>query len=773
MKHAITFFLCCFSLSIFAQSPNFVLILADDIGWNGTAVQLIQGDESSASDFYETPHLQQFAAGGMTFSQGYAPAPKCSPTRNSILTGESTARNSFTETGSAIEPGQILIEPTTNRSIDYDDTTIAEWLKSLNMNYQTAHFGKWHLGSDGPEAHGFDESDGATSNNHGNAPNGETIQEDPKTMFELTEKGIQFMQGAINAGNPFYLQMSHYAVHGGTETTQASFDHFDAKEPGTIHDNVEFAGMTKDLDTAIAILLQEIEDLGIENETYVIFMSDNGSGNASSNAPLREQKAYIFEGGIRVPFIVRGPNIPAGTYCPTPVHGYDLFPTIAEWTGSGASLPSTLDGESIVPLLSQNPFSRSEPLYFHLPHYSGNANKKPRSAAVDGNYKLIVEYDTGIDYLYDLDADIGESNNIAASNPVVAQELKVKLRDHLKAVNTNMPTLNPDHSNFNGTGTDVDEDDLPDDWEFTELLSYHYGKNDDPDNDGDDNWTEYTNGTDPLVGGNTIIIDEGGFETGWELWNDGGADCRRNINDATFANSGSYCVRLRDDGSFMTTDLLDFSPFQEITVDFSYITQGFGTAEDFWLELSTDGGVNYTTIEDWVFIDDFNNDERKNPSVIISGPFSSNCTLRFWCDASRNSDELYIDDVVIKGILSANRNISLPSIFNPGVANVKNVEGASGKIIEQDLNTSISNVQLFPNPTKGQLNISAKISTDGPVALSIIDMQGREVMGFPKINTVGNYFQEILNVTELNSGIYFFQLKNGHEVKTGRFIKIE
>ncbi|MEO1258654.1 MAG: sulfatase-like hydrolase/transferase [Bacteroidota bacterium] len=767
MKHTFTFFFFSFPFLLFSQSPNFVLILADDMGWNGTAVQLLPTENGSASDFYETPNLQQLAAEGMTFSQGYAPAPKCSPTRNSILTGESTARNSFTETGNQIETGQILIEATTNRDIDHDDVTIAEWLKSLGLNYQTAHFGKWHLGSNGPADHGFDFSDGATSNNHGNAANGEVIQEDPKTMFELTEKGIQFMQDAVAAGDPFYLQMSHYAVHGGTETTQASFDYFAAKPPGAVHDNVEFAGMTKDLDAAIELLLQEINALEIEGETYVVFMSDNGSGGASDNAPLREQKAYIFEGGIRVPFIVKGPGIPAGTFCPTPVHGYDLFPTIAEWTGSSAALPATLDGESIAPLLEQLPFARTEPLYFHLPHYSGNADKIPRSAAVDGQYKLIVEYDTGIDYLYDLDADIGETNNIAAANPVILHDLKVKLRDHLKSVGANMPALDPAHPNFSGTGTDVDNDGLDDAWEFTELLSYTFGPTDDPDKDGDDNLTEYLNGTDPLVGGNVVVINEGGFETGWGIWNDGGVDCRRNINDAPFANSGSYCVRLRDDGSFMTSDLLDLSAFEEITVAFSFVTQGFGTAEDFWLQLSSDGGTTFTTIEDWVWAVDFNNDERQDPVITIDGPFSSQSLLRFYCDASRNNDELYIDDVNISGILAAQREDAQWRAFKNEQSDISpQTDLLSNDSTRPSSVSSVAEFRLFPNPVHENLTLEFTLDQPAELECIITNIFGETLLRRKRLAVTGK--QKInLAVAGLTEGYYFVQLisENGKSVK--------
>lgn len=501
MKNLLVFIFTFLSFSIFAQAPNFVFILADDMGWTGTSVEVSPTVMNSGSDFYETPRIQQLANEGMTFSQAYAPAAKCSPSRASILTGQTTARNSFTETGNGATPNNILIAPMTETTIPTVDTTIAEWLHLTGENYRTAHLGKWHLGSGGTTGNGFDEGDGNTNNDAGDAADGLIIQNDPKKIFDLTNRGIAFMQDAVNNNQPFYLQLSHYAVHGGIETTQSSFDYFDAKPPGAEHDNVPYAGMTKDLDDAVGIILDEIDNLGISGNTYVIFLSDNGGPlGMTSNTPLRRGKSFIYEGGIRVPMIVRGPNIPSGVYNSEPVVGYDLFPTIAEWTNNSEPLPNTLDGRSIVPLLNQQTLDREEPLYFHIPHYNANnQSQSPRSAAIKGRFKLIVEYETGNDFLYDLDTDIEEVNNVATTYPDVFRDLKIQLRDHLKSVNANMPTLDPTNALFSGSGSDIDNDGLDDEWEFRELLSYVQIATDDPDGDGADNLTEYNNGTDPLV----------------------------------------------------------------------------------------------------------------------------------------------------------------------------------------------------------------------------------------------------------------------------------
>ena len=207
------FILCCFTFfgfNVTAQS-NFVIVVLDDQGWTGTSVQMDASLLDSKSDYYITSELESLASKGMTFSRGYAPAPKCSPSRNSILIGKTPARANFTNTDNVIATGKILIEPTIITVLDGNEVTYAEWLKSIGMNYRTAHFGKWHQGNtsdSSPANNGFDFTDGSTSN--GDGSQGGTVQADPKKIFELTTKSIEFIQNAVNDGVPFALQLSHY-----------------------------------------------------------------------------------------------------------------------------------------------------------------------------------------------------------------------------------------------------------------------------------------------------------------------------------------------------------------------------------------------------------------------------------------------------------------------------------------------------------------------------------------------------------------------------------
>lgn len=497
--------------------PNFVIIVLDDQGWTGSSIQMDANIPTSKSDFYLTPALEALAKDGMTFTQGYAPAPKCSPSRNSILTGKTPARNNFTDTDNMISTGKVLIEPSINTMLNGTDTTYTEWLKSTGLDYRTAHFGKWHQGNmaaSSPANNGFDLSDGSTNNANGDHEG--TVQADPKYIFDMTNRSIAFIQNAVSDGVPFVLHLSHYAVHVNIEARQETIDLYNdpvQRPRGTIHAEIEYAAMTEDTDTGIGQLLTAMSNLGIDDNTYVIFLSDNGGQlNTTSNFPLSFGKTFLTEGGIRVPFIIKGPGIPANTYNTEPIIGYDIFPTIAELSGGSTALPSHLDGQSLVPLLKGDSFIRLKPLYFHSPHYDANVNKRPQSALIDGKNKLVVDYETGQFFLYDLSADIGESNDLSTSLPALTRAYTIDLRDYLKSVDASMPSLDPSHGRFSGSGSDVDNDGLDDAWELRELLTYAYDPLDDPDDDGINNLAEYNAGSDPYHKNSSVgisVIEQG------------------------------------------------------------------------------------------------------------------------------------------------------------------------------------------------------------------------------------------------------------------------
>jgi hypothetical protein len=294
--------------------PSFVFILADDMGWTGLSVASDDRMPGSKSDFYQTPHVESLARDGMRFSNAYAPAPMCTPTRASLLTGKSPAQLHMTTPGPADGPveNRKLIPPRHVTALPTAEITIAEVLR--RRNYATAHFGKWHLSGGGPGAHGFDRHDGDT----GNQGPGVYADPNPKDIFGVTSRAMSFMEDQVAAGKPFYVQLSHYAVHGPSQALRGTEEEFARVAEGHRHQNVAYAAMTQDLDTSVGMMLKKIETLGIAQNTYVIFMSDNGAGGrpgSLENAPLAGGKATLFEGGIRVPLIVRGPGVRAGSSC--------------------------------------------------------------------------------------------------------------------------------------------------------------------------------------------------------------------------------------------------------------------------------------------------------------------------------------------------------------------------------------------------------------------------------------------------------------------------
>ena len=300
----------------------------------------------SKSDFYQTPNLERLAAQGMRFSDAYASSPVCSPTRYSLQTGKSTARHGWTKAAPVMTAADNypLIPPPIPRQFPASEITIAELLKTAG--YATAHYGKWHLGGGGPGEHGYDEHDGDTGNRDAEAfgdPN-------PVDIFGISRRTATFMERQTASGKPFYIQLSHHALHYSEQSLKATQEKYRGLPPGQRHRDVIRAAMTENLDTGVGMVMDAMDRLGIAENTYLIYMSDNGGGGGSSNRPLVGGKGSLWEGGLRVPMIVRGPSIAAGVVCRVPVVGHDLFPTFCELAGIADEVPEKIDGGSLVPL---------------------------------------------------------------------------------------------------------------------------------------------------------------------------------------------------------------------------------------------------------------------------------------------------------------------------------------------------------------------------------------------------------------------------------------
>jgi len=424
------------------ESPNFIFILADDQGWNGTSVEMLSGFKESKSDFHETPNIEKLAIKGVKFSYAYSSAPVCAPSRYSIQFGQTPARLKMIRVGMNTD------------HIDHDsDFTIPKQLKKINPNYKTAHYGKWGMDSN-PKNLGYDKSDGATKNKQGgfnyNSNKSQwsnNFDEDPKKIFSITERAIRFITKSHINKNPFYLQISHYAIHSNLIMKKKTFLKYKNKKPGKIHDNVGLAAMTEDLDTSVGYILDKLKELGIDNNTYIIYSSDNGSvpviiprKNYTNgyNYPLKRGKWDATEGGIRIPFIVTGPEIKPNSQSELPISFSDLLPTIIDLAGGKENLKNEkLDGASFKKVL----FNKSKKIkrnfngiVFHVPYENKIGLERAHSAIIVGKMKLIKFYDNNETKLFNLKNDIKENENLAFIRKNIAHKLEQKLSKYLKDV---------------------------------------------------------------------------------------------------------------------------------------------------------------------------------------------------------------------------------------------------------------------------------------------------------------------------------------------------
>ena len=417
---------------------NFIIILTDDHGWNHTSVSMDKKNPKSRSDYIQTPNIERFALEGMRFSQGYAPAPVCSPTRYSIQYGKTPARMRKTVVMGGYD------------HVNHDQTTLVQMLKEQNAEYKTAHFGKWHMGM-APEELGYDYSDGKTNNSpggfneEGNDQWGVNLEEDPKLTFSLSQRSNRFMSQMVNEGNPFFLQVSYYAAHSDLVALPETYEKYKKLPKGTVHKNAIYAAMVEDLDAGIGMLLDQVKALGIEDETYIFLLADNGGVptippqragySVSNNYPLTRGKWDLLEGGIRVPFFIAGPGIKGNSQCDQPVIAYDIMPTILDLAGREKPLPKEFDGGSLAPLFTGfEPVKRNtEDLIFHYGRVSYNGFGDVHSAIIDknGRFKLLKLVNTDKVYLFDLNNDLSEQYDVSGLYPEVAKELNNKLSRYI------------------------------------------------------------------------------------------------------------------------------------------------------------------------------------------------------------------------------------------------------------------------------------------------------------------------------------------------------
>jgi arylsulfatase A-like enzyme len=440
-----------------ASPPNIVLIFADDLGWKDVGYQ--------GSELIETPNLDRLASEGMIFSSGYAAAGNCAPSRACLLSGTYTPRHhvfAVRSTNRGPKNKQRLVPIPTKNGLPVENITVADALKAAG--YTTGHFGKWHLaGPDGakPREQGFDisfDSFGEGERPEGSEGNLTGPPSDPKGVFTLTRKACKFIES--NKDRPFFCYLAHHAIHGPLQGRPESLAKFEAKAPDKNHKDHLYAACTYDLDASVGMLLEKLEELSLAENTLVVFTSDNGAVQASSQEPLRGSKGGYYEGGIREPFLVRWPGVTkSGTTSDVPVINVDLYPTFLAAAGAAVPKGKQLDGESLVPLLDGEGTLAREAIFWHFPGYlDGPVNRgreldvrtgfrsRPVSLIRKGDWKLHLYHEewlldggrdalatNGAVELYDLARDIGERNDLANAHPEKRDELLADLLAWIEA----------------------------------------------------------------------------------------------------------------------------------------------------------------------------------------------------------------------------------------------------------------------------------------------------------------------------------------------------
>ncbi len=456
------------------KPPNIILILVDDLGWMDLSCQ--------GSDFYRTPNIDRLASEGIRFTDGYAACAVCSPTRAAVQTGRHPHRVGVTDwIRSRFQRGNLgtpeknpteyvggkksqLLCPPNPFWMEHEEVTLAEVLQK--NSYKTAYIGKWHLGDPAwyPEHQGFDENRGGCD--YGQPPSYFDPFNQPKGRHESLREGIFKLPGREKGqflthregdeavefirnwkDEPFFIQMSNYAVHTPIQAIPEVAETYKDK-PGKTQKNAKYAALVQSVDDAVGMILDELEKQKLDDNTLILFTSDNGGldnkNNPTDNAPLRSGKGYAYEGGIRVPFLVRWPGkIPAGKTSDTPVTSVDIFPTLLDVAGIEHKTDKPIDGLSLLAHLKsagEAKVDRNE-LLWHFPHYRHQPG--PYSIIRKGNMKLI-KFWTGTHELYNIETDPGEENDLSETFPEKAAVLDALLLKRLEETEAKLPIPNPD-----------------------------------------------------------------------------------------------------------------------------------------------------------------------------------------------------------------------------------------------------------------------------------------------------------------------------------------
>ena len=439
------------------QRPNLVLVLADDLGWTGLGCY--------GSKFYETPHIDSLAASGTRFTSAYSAASNCAPSRASIMSGQYTPRHRVLYVGPGTyqekwkqSKGDLkrfkMLQPRGATELSGKIRTMAENLK--DAGYRTAMFGKWHLGTGDqhPSRRGFDVAMESHGKHFGfkTDPATEHAQDEYLSDF-LSDQAASFIESSAARDAPFFLYFADFLVHKPFEAKDEYLSHFRDKTPSEHHHSAMAAAMIKSLDDSVGKINLALRHAGVIENTLVVFTSDNGGlayeedGDKftnTSNLPLRGRKGSEFEGGYRVPWIVRWPGkTPAGSVCDVPVHQVDLYPTFA--AAAGSDLPDQpLHGADLTGLFrSPEAGFPARNLYWYLPGYS--AFHVPSVIVRRGPWKLVRRLENDQMLLYNLGTDIGETRDLSEANPHIAAAMNADAMNWLDKLDAPRMKINPEY----------------------------------------------------------------------------------------------------------------------------------------------------------------------------------------------------------------------------------------------------------------------------------------------------------------------------------------
>ncbi len=437
------------------QRPNIVLIVVDDLGWKDLGCQ--------GSDYYQTPHIDSLAEQGVRFTQAYAAAAICTPTRASILTGRYPARLLLTQwlpAGRWDPEEHRLREGRFLRSLPLEEITLAEALRE--SGYRTIHVGKWHLGGAPfslPEHHGFDVN--VAGQEHG-APGSyffpyrgtwsipttshkvlkETLPDGEPGEYltdRLTDEAISLI-----GEEPFFLYFPYYSVHTPLQAKAEKIARYEAVPKAQRQGNPAYAAMVESVDDSVGRILEHLGKTRMLDHTLIVFTSDNGGfAGATDNSPLRANKGSHYEGGIRVPLIVSGPGVRSGEICETPVITNDLYPTLLSRTKVEVSNQPELDGVDLSPLLEGTGEFPNRPLFWHYPHYNRHPHSHPVSMVREGKWELIEFLDQDRVELYDLSSDPGESEDLSTTTSETVATLQEILQEWRQSIRAESMHPNP------------------------------------------------------------------------------------------------------------------------------------------------------------------------------------------------------------------------------------------------------------------------------------------------------------------------------------------